>query len=460
MSKYKNKLLIVEDDPGLQSQLKWSFDEFEPTILGDRESAVQFIRQEKPQVVMTDLGLPPDPGGNTEGFALLEEALTIDPSIKVIVVTGREERETGVKSIGLGAYDYYQKPIDADSLKFVIERAFKLRELEDQNQKLIKAQAMAASEGMIGCCPKMLEILQTIEKVASTSVTVLVLGETGTGKGELAKALHEKSDRSDQQMVTINCASIPESLLESELFGHEKGAFTGAVAKKIGKIEYANGGTLFLDEIGDMPLSLQAKILHVLQEKKIVRLGGNAEIPLDVRIICATHQDLETRIKEGLFREDLYYRISEIVVEVPPLRERGEDIMLLAKNFLRKFASQQNRNVSAFSKHASATIRASSWPGNIRELENKIKRAVVMCDKPVIDINDLQLAALDGSFVPELLRDVRSRAESEAIINALAHYGTVSEAAKHLGVTRPTLYSLVNRYDLESYLSGNQEKSS
>ncbi len=460
MSKYKNKLLIVEDDPGLQSQLKWSFEEFEPTVVGDRESAIQFIRQEKPPVVITDLGLPPDPGGNTEGFALLEEALTIDSSIKVIVVTGREERENGVKSIGLGAYDYYQKPIDADSLKFVIERAFKLRELEEQNQKLIRAQAMTDAEGMVGCSPKMLEIFQTVEKVASTSVTVLVLGETGTGKGELAKALHAKSDRHDQRLVTINCSSIPESLLESELFGHEKGAFTGAVTKKIGKIEYANGGTLFLDEIGDMPFSLQAKILHVLQEKQIVRLGGNAEIPLDVRVICATHQDLEARIKEGLFREDLYYRISEIVVESPPLRERGEDIMLLAKNFLRKFAAQQNRNVSAFSKEASGAIRASKWPGNIRELENKIKRAVVMCDKPVIDINDLQLAASDGSFEPELLRDVRARAESEAIINTLLHYGSMTEAAKHLGVTRPTLYSLVNRYELESYLSGNQEKSS
>lgn len=460
MSKYKNKLLIVEDDPGLQSQLKWSFDEFEPTIVGDRESAVKFIRQELPPVVITDLGLPPDPGGNTEGFALLEETLKIDSNIKVIVVTGREERENGVKSIGLGAYDYYQKPIDADSLKFVVERAFKLRELEDQNQKLIKAQARADSEGMIGSCPKMLEIFQTVEKVASTSVTVLVLGETGTGKGELAKALHAKSERADQHLVTINCSSIPEALLESELFGHEKGAFTGAVGKKIGKIEYANGGTLFLDEIGDMPFSLQAKILHVLQEKKIVRLGGNAEIPLDVRVICATHQDLESRIKEGLFREDLYYRISEIVVEVPPLRERGEDIMLLAKNFLRKFAAQQNRNVSAFSKEATAVIRASGWPGNIRELENKIKRAVVMCDKPVVDIHDLQLTATDGDFVPVLLRDVRSRAESEAIINTLVHFGSMTEAAKHLGVTRPTLYSLVNRYELEAYLSSNQDKSS
>lgn len=460
MTKYKNKLLIIEDDPGLQSQLKWSFEEFEPTIVGDRESAIQFIRQEKPPVIITDLGLPPDPGGSTEGFALLEQALSIDPKAKAIVVTGREERENGVRAIGMGAYDYYQKPIDADTLKLVVERAFKLRELEDQNRKLIKAQSMSGTDGMIGCCPKMLEILQTVDKVASTSVAVLVLGETGTGKGELAKALHAKSERSEQHLVTINCTSIPESLLESELFGHEKGAFTGAVARKIGKIEYAHGGTLFLDEIGDMPLSLQAKILHVLQEKKIVRLGGNEEISLDVRIICATHQNLEKRIEEGLFREDLFYRISEIVVEVPPLRERGEDIMLLAQSFLHKFAAQQNRNVHAFSQEAKAAIRASNWPGNIRELENKIKRAVVMCDNPIIGIQDLQITPAADGFVPELLRDVRARAETEAIINALMKCKSVSEAAKTLGVTRPTLYNLVNRYELESYLSGYQDKLS
>jgi len=458
VSKYKHKLLIVEDDPGLQSQLKWSFEEFEPTIVGDRESALQFIRQEKPSVIITDLGLPPDPGGNTEGFALLEEALAVDSNCKIIVVTGREERENGVRSIGMGAYDYYQKPIDADTLKFVVERAFKLRELEEQNQKLIKAQAMSDTDGMIGCSPQMLEVLQTVEKVASTSVSVLILGDTGTGKGELAKRLHAKSDRSDEKLVTINCTSIPEALLESELFGHEKGAFTGAVAKKIGKIEYAHKGTLFLDEIGDMPLSLQAKILHVLQDKKIVRLGGNEEITLDVRVICATHQNLEQRIAEGLFREDLFYRISEMVVEVPPLRDRGEDIILIAQSFLRKIAAQQGRNVSSFSQEATAAIRASNWPGNIRELENKIKRAVVMCDKPVVGIQDLQLSAASGDFVPELLRDVRSQAESKAIITALMKSKSVSEAAKNLGVTRPTLYSLVSKYELGSYLSTNQDK--
>lgn len=454
------KLLIVEDDPGLQSQLKWSFEEFNPTIVGDRESALQFIRQEKPPVVITDLGLPPDPGGNTEGFLILEEALTLDPKIKVIVVTGREEKENAVRSVGMGAYDFYEKPIDADMLKFVIERAFRLRELEEQNQALIKAQARDASQGMIGNCPQMLEILDTVDKVASTSVTVLILGETGTGKGELARALHAKSDRSEEHLVTINCTSIPESLLESELFGHEKGAFTGAVAKKVGKIEYANGGTLFLDEIGDMPLPLQAKILHVIQEKTIVRLGGNEEIPLDVRIICATHQDLEERIREGLFREDLYYRISEIVVEVPPLRERGEDVTLLAQSFVQKFATQNNRNITGFSKDAISKILSSSWPGNIRELENKIKRAVVMSDKPILTAKDLQLGNSEDDFEPQLLKDVRSRAESEAIINALINYTSVSDAAKSLGVTRPTLYNLVGKYELDSYLAGNQEKSS
>ena len=460
MKSKKNQLLIVEDDPGLQSQLKWSFEEFEPVIVGDRSAAMHFIRQQRPAVVITDLGLPPDPGGNTEGFALLEEALSVDSSIKVIVVTGRAEKENGVRSIGLGAYDYYQKPIDADTLKFVVERAFKLRDLEDLNQKLIKAQAHARSEGMIGSCPQMLEISQTIEKIGSIPVTVLILGETGTGKGVLAKALHNNSDRKDHEFVTINCTSIPESLLESELFGHEKGAFTGATARKIGRIEYAHGGTLFLDEIGDMPVTLQAKILHVLQERKIIRLGGNKEIALDVRVICATHQNLEERIKAGLFREDLYYRISEVVIEVPPLRERGEDKMLLAQSFLRKFSAQHDLNVSTFSQEASLAIRTASWPGNIRELENKIKRAVVMTNKPVIGIKDLQLNAGDSEFAPELLRDVRARAESEAIIDVLIHCKSMSKAAESLGITRPTLYNLINKYELESYLPGKQNKMS
>lgn len=454
----EKKLLIVEDDPGLQSQLKWSFEEFSPEIVGDRESALQYVRLNKPGVVITDLGLPPDPGGSSEGFTLLEEVLAFDPKTKVIVVTGREEKENAVRSVGMGAYDFYEKPIDVDMLKFIIERAFRLRELEEQNSKLIRAQSRDAAQGMIGNCPQMVEIFDTVEKVASTSVTVLVLGETGTGKGELARTLHANSERRDNHFVTINCTSIPEALLESELFGHEKGAFTGAVSRKVGKIEYANGGTLFLDEIGDMPFALQAKILHVLQEKTIVRLGGNQEIPLDVRVVCATHQNLEARIAEGLFREDLYYRISEIVVEVPPLRDRGEDIALLAQSFLRKFSSQQGRNVTGFTKDAITRIRGAEWPGNIRELENRIKRAVVMSDGAIIGAQELQLKEAEGVFIPELLRDVRAKAESEAIISSLSNFSSVSEAAKSLGITRPTLYNLINKYELESYLSGQQDK--
>jgi len=456
MSVDKEQLLIVEDDPGLQSQLKWSFEEYKPTIKGDRKSALEFVKKHRPAVVITDLGLPPDPGGNSEGLALLQQIVEFEPDTKVIVVTGREEKENAVISIGQGAYDYYQKPIDADMLKFVIDRAYKLQQLEEENRKLARNQAQD-TEGLIGTSPSMLEIFSTVDKVAPTSVTVLLLGETGTGKGELARSIHTKSERRDNHLVTINCSSIPEALLESELFGHEKGAFTGAVGKKIGKFEYANGGTLFLDEIGDMPVALQAKILHVLQERRIVRLGGNAEIEIDVRVICATHQDLEQRIQERLFREDLFYRISEIVIKVPPLRDRTEDIPFLAKSFLRKFADQHDRKATTLSQAALAAMQASTWPGNIRELENKIKRAVVMADKPLIGPEDLQMHSAETELSPESLREVRARAESSAIVEALGHHKSMSDAAKSLGITRPTLYNLINKYDLDSYLKSNQE---
>ncbi len=454
MKQNLRKLLIVEDDPGLQSQLKWSFEDFDVQVVGDRQAALAYVRKEKPAVVITDLGLPPDPGGSSEGFQLLEDVTNFDPKIKVVVVTGREERSNAVKAVGMGAYDYYQKPIDIDTLKFVVERAFRLIDLEQENLKLNKIHAESGSNGMIGSCPQMQQILKTVDKIAATSVTVLVLGETGTGKGELAKALHSRSDRAEKKFVTINCASIPEALLESELFGHEKGAFTGAVGKKIGKFEYAHGGTLFLDEIGDMPLSLQAKILQVLQERTIVRLGGNEEIPLDVRVICATHQDLKTRIKEGLFREDLYYRISEIVIEVPPLRDRGEDIMLLARLFLHKFATLQNRPVNSFAKDAVSALHNSRWPGNIRELENKIKRAVVLAEKPILSAQDLELRGEVEAYTPRLLKDIRSQAESEAIVASLTNYKSITDAARSLGITRPTLYSLISKYDLGMYVHG------
>ena len=452
-------LLIVEDDPGLQNQLKWSFEDLTPFIASNRTDAIKLLRQELPAVVITDLGLPPDPGGSSEGFALLEDVIEIDSRIKVIVVTGREEKENAVRAIGLGAYDFYQKPIDVDTLKFVVGRAFRLIKLENENRKLREAQSKGQSDQMIGSCAKMIDVMKITSKVAPTSVSVLILGETGTGKGELVKTLRAQSDRSDQRLVTINCTSIPEALLESELFGHEKGAFTGAVNRKIGKIEYASGGTLFLDEIGDMPLPLQGKILHVLQEKKIVRLGGNEEIPVDIRIVCATHRSLKEYIAEGLFREDLYYRISEMAIELPPLRERGQDIVLLAQSFLHKYANQQNRTLNGFTKDTVKALQGYSWPGNIRELENRIKRAVVMAEGTMIGVSDVELEGLGEGYVPILLKDIRGKAETEAIILTLMNSKTMSEAAISLGVTRPTLYNLINKYELESHLAGKQDQN-
>ena len=452
------KLLIVEDDPGLQSQLKWCFDDQELFVADNRLAALELVKKEKPMVIITDLGLPPDPGGSTEGFKLIEEVLNLDHEIKIIVVTGREEKANAVKAIGLGAYDFYQKPIEIETLKFVVNRAFRLRELEIENTKLAQSQVNDISGGMVASNQQMLQILRTTEKVAATSANLLVLGESGTGKGMLAKRLHALSDRSEHKFVTINCTSIPETLLESELFGHEKGAFTGAVARKIGKIEYAHGGTLFLDEIGDMPLSLQAKILNVLQERTIVRLGGVEEIPLNIRVICATHQDLKARITQGLFREDLYYRISEIIVEMPPLRERSDDILLLAQSFLTRFNNQLGRKVNKFSQDAIVALRSYRWPGNIRELENKIKRAVVMCEKPLIGTADLELNLQDNDFKIETLNEVRTKAESDAIIKALNKCKNMSEASKHLGITRPTLYSLISKYELEGFIAAHQLK--
>lgn len=459
MAKSLPKLLIVEDDPGLQSQLKWCFDDRELFLADNRVQALDLFRKERPKVIITDLGLPPDPGGSSEGFALIEEILSIDESVKVVVVTGREERANAVQAIGLGAYDFYQKPIDVDTLKFVVNRAFRLSELETENQKLLQTQALTVTEGMIGSSVQLTQIMRTTDKVAATSANLLVLGESGTGKGMLAKRVHSLSDRNEHHLVTINCTSIPESLLESELFGHEKGAFTGAVARKIGKIEYANGGTLFLDEIGDMPMALQAKILHVLQEKTIVRLGGVEEIPLDIRVICATHQNLKQRISQSLFREDLYYRISEIVVEMPPLRDRTEDILLLAQAFLQRFTEQMGRKSNKFSQDAMSALRSYNWPGNIRELENKIKRAVVMSEKSLISVADLELEGVHQEFTPMALSDVRAKAESEAIITTLNNCKNLSDAAKLLGVTRPTLYSLIAKYELEPHVTSGQQKS-
>ncbi|RDH88231.1 MAG: PEP-CTERM-box response regulator transcription factor [endosymbiont of Escarpia spicata] len=443
-------LLIVEDDPGLQSQLKWCFDGYEVQIAGDRVSAIAVLRRVAPPVITLDLGLPPDPANVSEGIATLKEVLRLAPRTKVIVVTGNDDRANALKALELGAYDFYQKPIDSDVLKVIIDRAYQLYELEEENRNLALRQGKSPLDGVIANSPEMLDVCRIIEKVGPTDATTLLLGESGTGKEVLAKAIHEISARNEYPFVAINCASIPDTLLESELFGYEKGAFTGAAKRTLGKIEHANGGTLFLDEIGDMPLSLQAKLLRFLQERVIERVGGRAEISVDVRVICATNRDLDEMIGSGTFREDLFYRVSEITINIPPLRDRAGDAVLLAWAFLAKFAAQNSTKVRGFSKEALQSIEDYSWPGNVRELENKIKRAVIMAEGSQISAEELQLSAGSEESQPFNLREVRDQAEASAVSRALTYVeGNVSKAAELLGVSRPTLYDLVNKYGLK-----------
>ena len=444
-------LLIIEDDPGLQSQLKWSFDEYEVRLANDRKSALTLIREHEPSVVTLDLGLPPDPANVSEGMAALEDILSIRPDTKVIVVTGNDDRENAVRAVGMGAYDFYQKPIDPDILKIVVDRAYKLYELEQENRELARRQFASPLDGVIAGSPQMLKACRTVEKIASVDVTTILLGESGTGKEVLAKAIHALSPRNAKRFVAINCAAIPENLLESELFGYEKGAFTGAVKQTVGKIELASEGTLFLDEVGDLPMALQAKLLRFLQERVIERVGGRAEIPVDVRVVCATHQNLKEMIREGTFREDLYYRLSEIIIDIPSLREREGDAILLARFFLERFAAQTGSRVKGFTKDALHAIESYAWPGNVRELENKIKRAVIMTETSQISSEDLELGVAEDSESQSFnLRDVREAAERQVVQKALACVGNnVAKAAELLGVSRPTLYDLMNKYELK-----------
>ena len=444
----RRTLLIVEDDLGLQSQLRWYFEGYEVLVAEDRESAVNLVRRHEPPVVTLDLGLPPDPANATEGLEALDQILSAAPHTKVIVVTGNDDRENAVRAVGRGAYDFYQKPVDPEVLGLIVDRAYNLFELEEENRRLARKERPSPLAGIIAASGEMTRVCRMVEKVAPTSATVLLLGESGTGKELLARALHGLSPRAEQRFVAINCAAIPETLLESELFGYEKGAFTGAAKQTLGKIEYAHKGTLFLDEIGDLPMSLQAKLLRFLQERVIERVGGREEIAVDVRVIGATHQDLGQLIEEGRFREDLYYRLSEISLRIPPLRERTGDSVLLARHFLDLFGREHGRSLRGFTEDALAAIEAYPWPGNARELENRVKRAVIMAENNRIAAEDLELVVPDESM-PLNLRQVREEAERRAIERALALYnGNVSQAADILGVSRPTLYDLVKKYDL------------
>lgn len=444
-------LLIVEDDPSLQKQIRWAFDQYETLTAGDRESALVQVRRHQPPVVTMDLGLPPDADSVSEGFKLLEEILAIAPETKVIVLTGQNDRSNALRAVGLGAYDFFAKPFEVDMLGLTIERAYRLYDLQQENCRLQLMHQPDVLSGLISRDPAVLRVCRTVERVATSDATVLVLGESGTGKELIARGVHSASSRRGQRFIAINCAAIPENLLESELFGYEKGAFTGAAKTTPGKIEAANGGTLMLDEIGDLPHSLQAKLLRFLQERVIERIGGRQEIPVDVRIVCATHQDLKALIKEGRFREDLYYRLAEIVVNIPPLRERQGDAALLAHAFVRRFSEEQKRGAMTLREDVLRAIETHPWPGNVRELENCIKRAVIMANGNQITLEDIDLdQAKDAHEAILDLRLVREEAEKRVIISALGRCdNNIVKAAELLGVSRPTLYDLMHRYGLK-----------
>ena len=451
-SEKSRALLIVEDDLALQKQIKWSLDRFESVTAHDRESALVQMRRSVPAVVTMDLGLPPDADSVSEGFKLLEQILAIDPDTKVIVLTGQNDRSNALRAVAVGAYDFFAKPFEPELLNLTVERAFRLAELQAENKRLQSMQHPDALAGLMTRDPGMLKVCRTIEKVASSNATVMLLGESGTGKEVLARGLHQASSRKGGKFVAINCAAIPENLLESELFGYEKGAFTGAAKLTLGKIETANGGTLMLDEIGDLPISLQAKLLRFLQERTIERIGGRQEIPVDVRIVCATHQDLTALSKEGKFREDLYYRLAEIVINIPPLRDRVGDPALLAHAFARKFSQEQNRSSMSLSEDAVRAIETHSWPGNIRELENCIKRATIMAEGNQISLEEVGLSPPKDEFSEGMLdlRTLRDETERRAIIAALGRVnGNIVKAAELLGVSRPTLYDLMHRLGLK-----------
>ena len=451
MTEHRQKLLIVEDDLGLQKQLKWSYEGFEVFCASNREEALTLLRAEEPDVVTLDLGLPPDPDGVTEGFAVLDEMLKLKPDTKIIVASGHGARESALRAISAGAWDFYHKPVDIDELHLIVRRAFHVRELEVHNALLQQPDSDGALllGTILTASPEMVKVARTVERIAPADISVLLLGASGTGKELLARGLHNASGRRDKPFVAINCGAIPENLLESELFGHEKGAFTGAVKTTEGKIELANGGTLFLDEVGDIPLALQVKLLRFLQERNIERIGGRKAINVDVRVVCATHRNLSKMISDQTFRDDLFYRLAEVTVNIPPLAARTGDAILLAKHFVSKFAREMNPTIKGMSTSALTAIDAWKWPGNVRELENRIKRAVIMAEGKFVTADDLDFSDGDEDDLLLNLKAAREASDRKAIKRAVARTeGNISSAAKLLGISRPTLYDLLKQYDL------------
>ena len=445
----KPKLLIVEDDEGLCSQYRWAFPGFDLVVTNSRPQALAVAPKERPAVALVDLGLPPDPDGVSEGFATLEALVRLVPDTKVIVATSHGDRMHALRAISTGAYDFCEKPTEIALLRTIVDRAVRVHELEAENRRLAEAPTHSPIKRIVSNSDAMLKVCRTIERLATTNVSVLLLGESGTGKEALARAVHDLGPRAKQPFVAINCGAIPENLLESELFGYERGAFTGAVKQTIGKIEAANKGTLFLDEIGDLPHPLQVKLLRFLQEQVIERIGGRQTIPVDVRIVSATNMLLEEQVTDGRFRNDLFYRLNSVTVRIPPLRERPGDPTLLARYFLGRFNREFSRNIRGFTEDAVSAIASHPWPGNVRELENRLKRAVVMADGRLIEPADLELAPGEDATQDLDLRSARLRAEREVLHKAIARSnGTLVAAAKLLGISRPTLYTLMESHGI------------
>jgi len=444
------KLLVVDDDPNARTQIKWALaQDFELFVAQDRPSALAVFRKERPAVVTLDLGLPPDAHGVEEGFRTLRALLKEDALTKVIIATGQDERQYALEAVEQGAYDFFRKPVQFDELKVLISRALHYYHLEQERRALHQSAPQEAFEGMLGDSPPMQEVFAAIGRVAATDVSVVISGESGSGKELVAQAIHRHSQRRAGPFIAINCGAIPENLLESELFGHEKGAFTGAHTQRKGRIELAQGGTLLLDEIGELPLALQVKLLRFLQARQIERVGGRTTIAVDVRVLAATHVDLSQAIQDGRFREDLYYRLNVVEIVVPPLRERGEDILGLARAFLHRYAAESQRKISSYEPSALTTLTAYRWPGNVRELENRIQRAVIMAAGPLLTPADLGLPTPDAPATPQTLQEARAVIEADLIRQALArHHGNITHTAAELGLSRPTLRELMRKYDL------------